>query len=421
MEKSSKNLRLGDILVQNGLVSEEDLERALAVSKEKGQRLGEALIELGLMDPDAITWAMGHQMDLSFVELSRDMVDWEYLMGMPIDDLREIRLLPLNRVHVTVTAVVADPTRPELAQRISDLFPGLRVEVQLASEADIVAILDEAATMRTLSRSTEGISLRAHRSIDRWISEWRQAIESGSIGGISILPNLERPTDYQVLTPPESQWQTVNSISIEELEDIVARLRQTAIPLLDEGGHFHGLYPASEDGSTLPVRVLSLRALGHQTLALSAVPDIPTERSSSPKPPPVLFSNRPGELQERIRKYLLQGTSSDTPSIFLDIFADIHRGERFHFEVPDPALRGHLARAIEVMLSPDTIVVEINAVGELDHLPPEAAGWPWTRLVVLHRGYTTAAPQVPEGWAAAFIDEDDASLDKILSPYFTGA
>ncbi|MCC5876404.1 MAG: hypothetical protein JJU11_09330 [Candidatus Sumerlaeia bacterium] len=420
MEKSSKNLRLGDILVQNGLVSQEDLERALAYSKENGIRLGEALIHLGLMNPDAITWAMGHQMDLSFVELDRGMVDWDYLTTLPIDELREIRLLPLNRVHVTVTAVVADPTLPILAERIQELFPGMQMEVQLASETDILMILDEAVTMRTLSRSSDAVSLRGHRSIDRWISEWHQAIASGSIGGISILPDPQVPGEYQVLTPPDSGWQTIPSITDEEMVELSARVRNMATPLMKTAGQFHGFFPADTDGSTLPVRVLSLTALGHQALVLAGISDSPTERSA-PKPPLVLFSDNPIAMPQRLRNFLLQGTAADTPSVYIAIQTDMYHGEQFHFEIPLAGDRGQLARTLEVMLSPDTIVVEINGVGELDELPSEAGAWPWTRLIVLHRGYTTKTPVVPEGWKAAFVDETDGSLTEVLAPYYSGA
>lgn len=420
MEKASKNLRLGDILVQNGLVSEEDLERALDHARENGIRLGEALINLRLMNPDAITWAMGHQMDLSFVELDRGMVDWDYLTSLPIDDLREIRLLPLNRVHVTVTAVVADPTLPNLAERIRELFPGMQVEVQLASEADILMILDEAVTMRTLSRTSDAVPLRGHRSVDRWISEWHQAIASGSIGGISILPGVEVPGDYQVLTPQDSAWETVSSISQEEMTALSARLRSMATPLFNNAGQFHGFLPADPDGSTLPVRVLSLCALGHEALALSGISDSPTDRAT-PKPPLVLFSSDPLSMPRRLRTFLLQGTAADTPSVFLAVQTDIYNGDQFHFEVPVARDRGILARAMEVMLSPDTIVVEINSVADLDDLPAEAGAWPWTRLVVLHRGYTTSAPAIPDGWKAVFVDETESSINEALAPYYTGA
>lgn len=422
VEKPEKTVRLGDILVRNGLITEEQLEEALRFSQGEGLRLGEALVRLGLIDPDAITWAMGHQFHLSFVELSRDMVDWPFLTSLPLDQLREIGFLPLNRVHMTVTGVVADPTRPRLREHIEELFPGLRLEIQMAAEQDIARMLDEAAAMRTLARPTEAASTRAHRSVDRWVSEWLQAIHSGAIAGLTLLPDESGNGDYRVLTPPDSHWRTVESITGEEMAELRARLASHFHPLLPAGPHFHGFMEGTADGAAVPLRLLVLQTLAGAVVSIAALPFAAPERRD-PSPPLVLFSSRPDGLRREVEAFFQQEAENapEGAAVFLDCFADHHGGPAFQAEIPGAEERGQLCRAVSEMLTPPAIVVEVNRPEELLHLPAEASAWPWTRLLALCRMPVATLPDVPAGWTLSLVDQEDQGLQALLGSYLSGA
>lgn len=423
MEKPEKTARLGDILVHNGLITEEQLEEALRHAGQEGVRLGEALVQLGLIDPDAITWAMGHQFHLSFVELSRDMVDWEFVRSLPLDHLREIGFLPLNRVHNTVTGVVADPTRPSLREHIEELFPGLRLEIQLASEQDIDRMLDEAAAIHTLSQPKEAVAPRAHRSVARWVGEWIQAIQSGAIAGITILPDESGAGDYRVLTPPDSHWQTVELISGGEMEELCGQVAASFHSLLSAPPHFLGFLAGRADGGAVPVRLLLLQTLDGPVLSLAALPFSPPERRD-PSPPLVLFSSRPDGLRREVEAYFQQEAenSPQGAAVFLDCYADHYGATAFQAEVPGAEERGQLCRAVAEMLTPPAIVVEINRAEELRLLPSEAGAWPWTRLLVLCRMPTAILPgDFPAGWAFSLVDQEEQGLQGLLASHLSGA
>lgn len=144
MDSSKPAQRLGEILLKTGIISEDQLDEALRLATERGLRTGEALVELGAIDRDKLTWALGAQFDLSYVDLQSDMVDWDFLLALPIDRLMRYRLIPMSRVQNSVTAVVADPTLDGIGSLIAELFPYDQVVVQLSSTEAIAEVFTEA-------------------------------------------------------------------------------------------------------------------------------------------------------------------------------------------------------------------------------------------------------------------------------------
>ncbi|MBI3808602.1 MAG: hypothetical protein HY281_14000, partial [Nitrospirae bacterium] len=125
----------------------------LKLASEEKIRLGDALIKLGVLSEDKITWALGVQFELSYVDLDEEMVDWEFVMTLPVARLRELQCLPLARVGASVYAVVADPTVEGRMEAIGELFPKQQVVLQLASPLEIASLLSKAGAKRGLNSS----------------------------------------------------------------------------------------------------------------------------------------------------------------------------------------------------------------------------------------------------------------------------
>ncbi len=102
--------RIGDLLVREGLISEDQLQKALTQSREKKQRIGYSLIELGYVAEEDLTRMLARQYRLPAVDLNRVQVDPKILKMVPSDIALKHLLLPLRRVGRTLTVAMANPT-----------------------------------------------------------------------------------------------------------------------------------------------------------------------------------------------------------------------------------------------------------------------------------------------------------------------
>ena len=64
-----KKIRLGDLLVAAGAITEEELQEAIAYQKEKGVKLGQAMVELGLISQELLNLTISQQLGIDYIEL----------------------------------------------------------------------------------------------------------------------------------------------------------------------------------------------------------------------------------------------------------------------------------------------------------------------------------------------------------------
>ncbi len=133
--------RLGDILIQENLITREQLVQALSEQKSTGHRLGYLLVKLGLVQEVEITKLLARQYRLPAVDLSRFEVDPKIIKLIPPDVAKKNVVLPLKREGRTLTVAMADPTDQGLLQDLKfitrfDLFPVIAGEFTLRTMID---------------------------------------------------------------------------------------------------------------------------------------------------------------------------------------------------------------------------------------------------------------------------------------------
>jgi len=123
--KHGGNLRLGDLLIEQGIITPEVLNSALALQKERGIRLGEALIELGAINERTLLRNLAHQMGVPFIEPEFPMIDLRLLQGVSPAYLRKYNFIPFSKEEDgSITVVVSDMNKEQTRQAIQDVFPG---------------------------------------------------------------------------------------------------------------------------------------------------------------------------------------------------------------------------------------------------------------------------------------------------------
>src|SRR3989449_1523570 len=102
--------RLGDLLVAEGLLDQERLQKALAEQKGTREKLGSVLVRLNLVDEDQLIGFLSRQYGVPSVTVSQLDIDPEVLKLVPSQIAKKYEVLPIKRAGNTLTLAMADPT-----------------------------------------------------------------------------------------------------------------------------------------------------------------------------------------------------------------------------------------------------------------------------------------------------------------------
>ncbi|MDP9347598.1 MAG: type IV-A pilus assembly ATPase PilB [Gemmatimonadota bacterium] len=102
--------RIGDLLVQEGLVSREQLAKALDDARSNGTRVGYSMVKLGFVSEQDLVRTLARQYRVPAVDLERVKLDPKLLKVVPAEIAMKHQVLPLRRVGRTLTVAMANPT-----------------------------------------------------------------------------------------------------------------------------------------------------------------------------------------------------------------------------------------------------------------------------------------------------------------------
>jgi len=139
------NVRLGDLLVQLGVISEEDLNLALQKQQEYRKqivdvKLGEVLIELGLASEKDILEALSTQLGFPFVDLYGEEIDFDLMSSFPLAILKQKTIIPYKQDEDYIYVATADPLDYDSLEAIERFSPK-PLKVFIALKRDINVIL----------------------------------------------------------------------------------------------------------------------------------------------------------------------------------------------------------------------------------------------------------------------------------------
>jgi type IV pilus assembly protein PilB len=134
--------QLGQLLLARGVVSEEQIEKALAEQQDKGHRklLGELLVEMGHCTDNQIASALAEAYGVPYAQVSPKICDPKAVEILPREFLEAHIVLPLFKVHDVLTVAVSEPTNVFLIDEI-ERVSGCRVQVACSTAKDIKATL----------------------------------------------------------------------------------------------------------------------------------------------------------------------------------------------------------------------------------------------------------------------------------------
>ena len=151
--------KLGEILVREGLITMEQLRKALLEQKSSGMRLGYTLVKLGFIEETEVSKMLARQYRMPAVDLSRFEVDPKILKLLPPDIASKHTVLPLKREGRTLTVAIADPNNVTAIEDIKfitrcDVFPVIAGEYTLRNAIERYYQQSD-AQLQTLLKSVE--------------------------------------------------------------------------------------------------------------------------------------------------------------------------------------------------------------------------------------------------------------------------
>jgi type IV pilus assembly protein PilB len=132
---------LGDILIEENLITPEQLESALKAQRRHGGRLSDVLLKQGVINTEQMAIILSIQLNLPLIDLKRHTVQPRALALVPEEIARKHTLIPLDIINDSLLVVMADP---EDVSTVEDVRAraGIKVEVALGLRAEIERAID---------------------------------------------------------------------------------------------------------------------------------------------------------------------------------------------------------------------------------------------------------------------------------------
>lgn len=140
-----KHIRLGELLVQEGLINVTQLEKAVNTQRQEGGRLGEVLVKLGMVKEDQMVAVLGKQLNVPYFSLGTGMLKPAMDQGLdqllPQDFALKNSVLPLSRTLKSLTVAMSDPLDLILVDNLERLT-NCDINTVIATKSDITRAIE---------------------------------------------------------------------------------------------------------------------------------------------------------------------------------------------------------------------------------------------------------------------------------------
>ncbi len=174
-----QQVRLGDLLINENIISEEEVVKALNKQKEfknsgTYKKLGEILIEFGFATEKQILEALSKQLNFPFVDLYGEKIDYDLLSSFPINLIEKHHVVPFKKDDEYIYVATADPLDYDALELIEKFSPK-PLKVFIALSKDIQIIVER---------------LKINISTQALIAKVKKELKSGGTENVSAIDEL---------------------------------------------------------------------------------------------------------------------------------------------------------------------------------------------------------------------------------------
>ena len=222
MKLSKKKIRLGDLLVENKVISQGQLESALSEQSKSGRKLGRVLVEHGYLGESELLEFLSRQLDIPYIDLAQFVFKPEVVRLLPEMHARRFRALALEESGSELLVGMADPTD---LFGYDELSRALKRPVRVA----VVSEIELLKTFDTVYRRTE--------EIESFAEALREELSERDID-LGELADGDEVSDAPVVKLIQSLFEDAVQIRSSDLhiepDERVLRIRQRVDGVLQE-------------------------------------------------------------------------------------------------------------------------------------------------------------------------------------------
>ncbi|MBA1336986.1 MAG: Type IV fimbrial assembly, ATPase PilB [Firmicutes bacterium] len=146
--------KLGDILVDAGKISKEQLEYSLDLQKKRGDKLGKILVDEGMLSEDEIIEVLEYQLGIPHAMLEKYYIDPEIARLIPESLARRYNAIPIKKYNGILTVAMSDPMNIFAIDELK-LATGMNIQPAIASEDDIRSAIEFYYGKQTAEKAVE--------------------------------------------------------------------------------------------------------------------------------------------------------------------------------------------------------------------------------------------------------------------------
>jgi len=136
-------LRLGEFLLQNGLINNEQLDQALEMQKQTGRKLGAILVDMGLLTEERLCEELSDRLGIPYFDLENYIIDPKVVQMVPEHLCERFRLIGIRKSGKKLTVAMVN-TFDEMALEDMRILTGLEIKPVLATPSAISKALTTA-------------------------------------------------------------------------------------------------------------------------------------------------------------------------------------------------------------------------------------------------------------------------------------
>lgn len=136
MTKKFINKKLGELLVESGIITNSQLDKALELQKEQGGLIGEVLVQLKFTTEEDIAKMLTAQYGFAYLPLANYEIDSGLIRLIPERVARQYCLIPIDKIANTLTIAMSNPLNSQATEDIETLS-ACSVQVFVSTTSDI--------------------------------------------------------------------------------------------------------------------------------------------------------------------------------------------------------------------------------------------------------------------------------------------
>lgn len=142
MLKPRLKMRLGDLLVHENIISEQQLQQALAQQQKTGRKLGSSLIDMQFLTEDQLLQFLSQQLKVDLLDISQQQIDPKAVALLPEVHARRFRALVLEDRGSSVLLGMSDPADLSVLDQIAPMLAPKDISIAIVRESQLISAFD---------------------------------------------------------------------------------------------------------------------------------------------------------------------------------------------------------------------------------------------------------------------------------------